>query len=244
MTLTSDNIRTIIQFADKLEKWANNLSYITSPTENLWMKLALTCYPQDFQFTVSWLADIPAVGKEVQKDFEELSAMVQKVDAWHMHGVYEEELREFCALLDRLKDLAFHIVSTLRKIPEAGESKPPPTEAIPAEKSNAPEIQETKPAGMTPDNVAAGLPRKEALMAYKLHYEIGLTQAQVAKKMAGELKLDKPVRRWEVSRWIKQVENWRTRTGLPVESVPEGPATTTVRYAEFEVGTRTDGGKT
>ena len=244
MTLTSDNIRTIREFADKLEKWAKNLSYSTSPTENLWVKLALTSYPQDFQFTVSRLTDIPAVGKKVQKDFEELSQMVQKVDAWHMHGIYEEELREFCALIDRLKDLAFHIVSTLRKLPDTGKSEPPATEAIPAEKSNTCEIQETKPAGTALDEVAAALPRKEALMAYKLHYEMGLTQAQVVKRMAGELKLDKPVRRWEVSRWIKQVENWRARIGLPVESVPEGPTTTTVRYAEFEMGTRTDGGKT
>jgi len=58
-------------------------------------------------------------------------------------------------------------------------------------------------------------------MACILHYEMGLTQLQVAKRMSGELKLDKPARQWEVSRWIKQVENWRIRRGLPVASVSE-----------------------
>jgi len=58
-------------------------------------------------------------------------------------------------------------------------------------------------------------------MAYKLHYEMGLTHSQAAKRITTELKLGKPVRRWEVSRWMKQVKNWHIRTGLPVPSIPE-----------------------
>jgi hypothetical protein len=71
------------------------------------------------------------------------------------------------------------------------------------------------------EGVPAKTPRKEALMAYNLHYTMGLTQSQVVKRMTTELKLGKPVRQWEVSRWIKQVENWHIRAGLPIDSVPE-----------------------
>ncbi|MFX0203310.1 MAG: hypothetical protein ACFFCW_44980 [Candidatus Hodarchaeota archaeon] len=58
-------------------------------------------------------------------------------------------------------------------------------------------------------------------MAYMLHYEMELTQSQVPKRITVELKLDKPVSQWEMSRWIKRVENWRIRRGLPVDSVSE-----------------------
>jgi hypothetical protein len=98
------------------------------------------------------------------------------------------------------------------------------TEAITLEKSNASELRETKPARMKLEGVPAKPPQKEALMAYNLHYEMGLTQSQVAKRMTAKLKRDKHIRQWEVSRWIKQVENWRIRTGLPVDSVPVLPA--------------------
>ena len=58
-------------------------------------------------------------------------------------------------------------------------------------------------------------------MAYMLHYEMRLAQPQVAKRITVELKLDKPVRQWEVSRWIKRIRNWRIRRGLSVDSVSE-----------------------
>ena len=218
MTLTSDNIQTVKQFADKLEKWATNLSHITCPTKNFWVELNLFFYPQDLQNTVSWLASIPTIGQRIQKDFEELSKMVHKVDIWHIQGVCQEE---FGALIDRLKEVALNIVFTLRKISDVDRSDPLVTEAITLEKSNTSELRETKPARMKIEGVPAKIPQKEALMAYNLHYEMGLTQSQVAKRMTAELKLDKHIRQWEVSRWIKQVENWRIRTGLPFDSVPE-----------------------
>jgi hypothetical protein len=219
MALTSDNIQTIKQFADKLEKWANNLSYSKSQTKNFWVELILFFYPQDLQVTVSWLANIPTIGQKVQKDFEELSKMIHKVDIWHIQGVCQEEFGEFGALIDRLKKTALNIVFTLRKISDTGRSDLPVTEAITLEKSNTSELLETKPARMEPEGVPTKPLRKEALMAYNLHYKMGLTQSQVAKRMSTELKLGKPVRQWEVSRWIKQVENWRIRTGLSVDSV-------------------------
>jgi hypothetical protein len=221
MALTSDNIQTIKQFADKLEKWANNLSYSTSQTKNFWVELILFFYPQDLQVTVSWLANIPTIGQKVQKDFEELSKMIHKVDIWHIQGVWQEEFGEFGALIDRLKKVALNIVFTLRKISDTDRLDLPVTEVITLEKSNTSELLETTPARMELERVPAKTPRKEALMAYNLHYEMGLTQSQVAKRMTAELKLGKPVRQWEVSRWIKQVENWRIRTGFPVDSVPE-----------------------
>jgi len=221
MTLTSDNIQTVKQFADKLEKWATNLSYITCPTKNFWVELNLFFYPQDLQDTVSWLASISTIGRRVQKDFKELFKMVQKADAWHIQGIYQEELGEFGALINRLKEVALNIVFALREISDASKSEPPVSGAITVEKSNASEMRETKLTEMGLDGAPIKLPRKEALMAYKLHYEMGLTQLQVAKRMTGELKLDKPVRQWEVSRWIKQVRNWRIRRGLSVDSVSE-----------------------
>ena len=221
MTLTSDNIQTIKQFADKLEKWANNLSYSTSQTKNFWVELILFFYPQDLQVTVSWLANIPTIGPKVQKEFEELSKMIHKVDIWHIQGVCQEDFGEFGALIDRLKKVALNIVFTLRNISDTDRLDLPVTEVITLEKSNTSELLETTPARMELERVPAKTPRKEALMAYNLHYEMGLTQSQVAKRMTAKLKLDKPVRQWEVSRWIKQVENWCIRTGFSVDSVPE-----------------------
>jgi len=221
MALTSDNIKMIKQFADKLDEWATNLSYITCPTKNFWVELNLFFYPQDLQDTVSWLASIPTIGQRIQKDFKELFKKVQKADAWHIQGIYQEELGEFGALIDRLKEVALNIVFILRKVSDTSEPELPVTEAIAVEKSNASEVRETKLTEMGLADIRVKLPRKEALMAYKLRYETGLTQLQVAKRMSCELKLDKPVRKWEVSRWIKQVENWRIRRGLPVDSVSE-----------------------
>ena len=221
MTLTSDNIRTIEQFADKLEKWVNNLFFSTSGTKNFWVELILFFYPQNLQVTVSRLANIPTIGQKVQKDFEDLTKMIYKVDIWHIQGVYQEEFAEFGTLINRLKEVALNIVFSLRKIADANRSNPSVTEAITLEKSNTSELQDAKPARMEIEGAAAKIPRKEALMAYNLHYEMGLTQSQVAKRITYELKLDKPVRKWEVSRWIKQVENWRIHTDLPVDPFPE-----------------------
>jgi len=41
MALTSDNIKTIKQFVDKLEKMAKKLSYSTPPTEDFREELTL-----------------------------------------------------------------------------------------------------------------------------------------------------------------------------------------------------------
>ena len=90
MALTSDNIQTIKQFADKLEKWANNLSYSTSQTKNFWVELILFFYPQDLQVTVSWLANIPTIGQKVQKDFEELSKMIGEWEDEDKESIEEE----------------------------------------------------------------------------------------------------------------------------------------------------------
>jgi len=221
MTLTSDNIRTIKQFADKLEKWANNLSYSTSGTKNFWVELILFFYPQDLQVTVSWLAIIPTIGQKVQKDFEELSKIIHKVDIWYSQGVCQGEFGEFDAAIDRLKEVALNIVFNLRNISDAGRSDPPMTEAITLEKSNTSELRETKTSKMELEGVPAKTPGEEALMAYNLHCKKDLTHSQITKRITIELNHVKPVRQWEVSRWIKQVKNWRIRIGLPVDSVPE-----------------------
>jgi len=41
MALTSNNIKTIKQFADKLEKMPKNLPYSSSPTKNFGVELTL-----------------------------------------------------------------------------------------------------------------------------------------------------------------------------------------------------------
>jgi hypothetical protein len=221
MTLTSDNIQIIKQFADKLEKWTNNLSYNASETKNFWVELTLFFYPQNLQATVSWLANIPVIGPKIQKDFDELTGIIHKVDIWHIQGVFQDELGEFSMLIDRLKEAALNIVFSLRKILETEKSEQPVPEAIALEKSESSELRAKESATMNLDGVAGKLPRKEALMAYSLCYETDLTKSQIAKRITTELKLGKPVRPWEVSRWIEQVKHWRLRKGLPVDSVPE-----------------------
>ena len=244
MALSSDNIKTVRQFADKLEKWAENLSYSTSPAGNLWVELTLSLYPQDVHSIASWLAGIPTKGQKVGKELEELSKLVQKVDAWRNQGVYIEDLGEFCARINRLMKVTRNIISILRKISGPGESEPPETKAVPSEKSNVPETPETNPASMVADCASAMAPSQEAMMAYKLHYEMGLTIQQVAKRMTAELKLDKALRQWQISRWIKQVENQQIRTRIPVRSVDPRTSGTTARSAKTDAAARTDSTKT
>ena len=238
MALSSDNIKTVRQFADKLEKWAENLSYSTSPAGNLWVELTISLYPQDVHSFASRLAGIPTTGQKARKELEELSKLVQKVDAWRNQGIYIEDLGEFCARINRLIKVSRNIISILRTISGPGESEPPETKAITAEKSNTPETPQTNPASIEPACVPDKAPSQKALMAYKLHYEMGLTIQQVAKRMTAELKLDKTLRQWQISRWIKQAESQHKRSRILISSVAPGVSGTTAR------STKTDATKT
>jgi len=123
MALSSDNIKTIRQFADKLERWAVNLSYSTSPAENLWVELTLSLYPQDVHDIASWLAGISKPDQKARIKFEELSQLVQEINAWRNQGIYPEDLGEFCARINRLMKVTRNIISTLRNISGPEESE-------------------------------------------------------------------------------------------------------------------------
>ena len=189
MALSSDNIKTARQIADKLEEWTENLSYSASPSENLWVNLTLLLYPQDVHSIASWVAGIPTSGRKAAKELEEMSQLVQEVDAWRNQGIYPEDLGDFCVRINRLIKITMNIISTLRKISGSGESEPAETEAVTVEKSNALETPETIPASMVADCASAMQPSQEAMLAYKLHYETELTIQQIAKRMTAELKL-------------------------------------------------------
>ena len=244
MALSSDNIKTVRHFADKLEKWAGNLSYSTSPTENLWVELTLSIYPQDVHGMASWLAGIPTTGKKAAKELEELSQLVQKVDAWRNQGVYIEDSGEFCARINRLIKVTMNIISTLRNIFGPEESEPPEDNVVTAEKSEVPQMPQTIPASITADCPSATATSQEAIMAYKLHCEMGLPIQQVAKRMTAELKLDKALRPWQISRWIKQVENRDIHVRIPIRSVAPGTSGTPARSARIDAAAQTDPKKT
>ena len=234
MALSSDNIKTIRLIADKLEKWAENLSYSVSATGNLWVELTLSLYPQNVHGIASWLANIPATGQKVGKSLEELSELVQKVDAWRYQGVFPEDLGDFCACINRLKKITRDIISLLTNMSGSGESEPLDTKAVAAEKTNTSETREIKPASAdTPFTDDKSLP-EEALTAYKLHYETGLTIQQVAKKMTAELKLDKALRPWQISRWIKLAESRQKHSRIPIHSVAPKTSETTPRSAKTD----------
>jgi len=213
MELTPDDIKTIRQYADKLEKWSENLSYDIRSARNLWVELTLSLYPQNVQDIASWLAEIPAAGQKAGKAFEELSKLVHEIDAWRNQGVYPEELGDFCVRINRLIKVTRNIISTLRNMSDPGEAEQSETKAKTVEKSDAPE---------KPQHESATALSKEALMAYKLHYETGLTIQQVANRIAVELKLDKTPRPWQISRWIKQAESLYKHSRIPIRSVVPG----------------------
>jgi len=238
MVLSSDNAKTIRMIADKLEKWSENLSYSISPTENLWSVLTLSLYPQNLQGFASWLADIPTTGQKAGKELEEFSKLTQEVDAWRNQGVYPEDLGDFCARINRLMKVTRNIISLLRNMSGSGEPEPSDTKAVTVEKSNTSETQEIKPASTDPPYSAVKSLPKEALMAYEFHYEMGLTIQQVAKKMTAQLKLDKALRPWQISRWIKQAEGRQKHSRIPIRSVAPKTSGTTPRSA------RTDATKT
>ena len=244
MALSSNDIKTVRQFAGKLEKWAENLSYDVSPSENLWVELTLALYPQDVHDITSWLAGISEPDQKARIKFEELSQLVQEIDAWRNQGVYPEDLGEFCARINRLMKITRNIISILRKISDLEESEPQETKAVPAEILNAPETPETTPASPAADCASAMSPSQEALMAYKLHYETGLTIQQIAKRMTTELKLDKALRQWQISRWIKQVENQQIQAHIPVRSIAPRTSGTTAQSAKIDAAAQTDATET
>jgi len=244
MAFSSNNVKTIRQYADKFEKWMENLSYSTSPAVNLWAELSLLLYPQDVQGIATWLANIPTAGQKIHKEFEEFSKLVQKVDAWRYQGIYPEDMGEFCERVNRLIKVTRNIISILRTLSDSEESKPPEIKFVTVEKSNISEMQETNATSLettrTPDK---SLPR-EALIAYELHYEMGLTIQQVAKRMTAELKLDKALRPWQISRWIKQVESWRIRARIPIRSISSRASGTAARSSKGNTVARIDITKT
>jgi hypothetical protein len=219
MALSSDNVKTIRLIANKLEEWAENLSYDIRPARNLWVELTLSLYPQNVQGIASWLANIPTTGQKAGKALEELSELVQKVDAWRNHGVYPEDLGDFCACINRLMKVTRNIISLLRKISGLDEQEQSKTKDITEEKSKAAEKPEINLASTVADRASAMALSQEALMAYKLHREMGLTVQQVAKKMTNQLKLDKALRPFQISRWIKHVESQRKHMQIPVRSI-------------------------
>ena len=225
MALSSDNIKTIKEYADKLEKWSENLSYDIRSARNLWVELTLSLRPQSVQGFASWLASIPTTGQKASKELEELSRLVQEVDTWRYQGVYPEDLGDFCVRINRLMKVTRNIISTLRKISGSGEPEISETKAKTIEQSNAQE---------KPEHASTIAPSQEALMAYKLHYDMGLPIQQVAKRMTTELKLDKTLRPWQISRWIKQVENQHIRARIPIRSVAPGASGTTAQSAKTD----------
>ena len=213
MELTPDEIKAIGQCADKLEKWSENLSYETHPAGNLWMELTLLLYPQSIQGITSWLADIPTADQKAGMAFDDFTKLVNEIDAWRYQGVYPEELGDFCVRINRLIKITRDIISILRDISGSGEPERSATKTKKVEKSNAPE---------EPRHESSAFLSKEALMAYKLHYETGLTIQQVAKQMTNQLKLDKALRPWQISRWIKQAEGVYKNSRIPIRSVEPG----------------------
>ncbi len=231
MALSLDNIKTVRQFADKLEKWAENLSYSASTAENLWVELTLSLYPQDVHDIASWLANIPTTRHKARRKFEELSQLVQEVDAWRNQGIYPEDLGEFCARINRLIKVTMNIISALRNISGPEESEPPEDKAATVENLEVLQTPQTNPSSPVPDYTSAWPPSQEAMMAYRLHHDMGLTIQQVAKRMTAELKLDKTLRQWQISRWIKQVENQQIQAHIPIRSVAPGASGTPARSA-------------
>jgi len=227
MALSSDNIKTIKHFADKLEEWAENLSYSVRPPGNLWMQLTLSLRPQNVQGFTSWLADISKSGQKAGKALTELSRLVQEVDAWRNHGVYPEDLGEFCARINRLMKVTRNIISILRSMSGSGKPELSETKTKTVEKSNPPD----KPERASNIAIASS---QEALMAYKLHCEMGLTIQQIAKKMTAELKLDKALRPWQISRWIKQAESLHKRSSIHIRSFAPGASETIERSAKTD----------
>lgn len=225
MELTPDNIKTIRQYADKLEKWSENLSYDIRSARNLWVELTLLLRPQNVQGLASWLANIPTTGQKAGKELEELTKLVHEIDAWRNQGVYPEELGDFCVSINRLIKVTRNIISILRNMSGSDGSEQSETKAKTVEEANARE---------KPEHASTTTLSQEALTAYKLHYEMGLTIQQVARKMTTELKLDRALRPWQISRWIKQAESLYKRSHIPIRSVAPGASGTTPRSAKTD----------
>jgi hypothetical protein len=261
MALSPDNVKTIRLLADKFEKWAENLSYDTSAATNLWSELTLSLYPQDTEGIAAWLGNIPRVGQTLRQEIDELSKLVQEIDAWRNQGVYPEDLGEFCARIHELMKVSQDIISVLRTLSEPERPEPRFEPGVPSPRSTLqrtehkmsnsfaraasemgtqPHGQENLPILQSADKA---LP-SEALMAYKLRYEERLNMQQIAKRMTAELKLDRAIRPWQISRWIKQVERRRKLTQIPIRSIEPKKTGITERAAKNDASAQTGREKT
>jgi len=244
MASSSDNVKIIRQYADKLEKWEENLSYSTSPAENLWSELTLSLYPQDLHGIASWLANISPTGRKAGKELEELSKLVQEIDAWRNQGVYPEDLGDFYARINRLMEVTRNVVSILRTLSDSDESRPPEIKVATEEKPNISEVQETNAASIKSACTTGKSLPEEVLMAYKFRYEKGLNIQQIAKMMTAELKLDKVLRPWQISRWIKQAERLHKHARVPIRSIAPKISGTSERIARINTAAQNNAKKT
>jgi hypothetical protein len=82
-------------------------------------------------------------------------------------------------------------------------------------------------------------PTKEANQAYQAYYGTRCSQEKVAEIMTEQL--HRKIEQWQVSRWIKQVKQWRSANGLPIDET--GKKSTEVAFDPdvLDMGKRTDG---
>lgn len=120
MALTANQIAVIEQIATNLKIWADNLSY-SPPSPTI---ITILPYSEHNKVILWLLSEMPAVGQRVEKDFDELYKMHQKVDSWRGKAITKDESDEFQMLVDQIKGVAYDLVATLQQTAQkAGEEK-------------------------------------------------------------------------------------------------------------------------
>ena len=75
-------------------------------------------------------------------------------------------------------------------------------------------------------------------MAYKLYYSIGDAQDEVAKVLSKQY--NRNITQGQVSRWIKQVKQWRLESNLLIDEVGKKEPLVILAPDVLDLGKRTD----
>jgi len=112
MGLNPDEIKSIEKLATNLKKWADNLSYSHSQTV-----IHLRPSFGQNQVILLLLKKMPAVGKKVEKELNELYNMIGELNGWCTKSTAtDDEFCEFQTIVDQLKGSAYELADTVREI--------------------------------------------------------------------------------------------------------------------------------
>ncbi len=120
------NLLTILEVAEKLKDWADNLSY--NPRSTTKVQLSPNWR---YKKVILLLLEKTNVGAKVQSDFAELDRLHQEYESWRGRAITQDNEEQFEILVDSFKGTLYDLADTLQQIAQNA------TDELSAEKPTA-----------------------------------------------------------------------------------------------------------